>query len=84
MNEFTHYGHGSKKDMENCSACALLYAGEEGPNYAGWPLAFLLNGRTIPTKYLNALKKELKSDNHAYVQNLKNKLLDNGFKLEDE
>jgi hypothetical protein len=73
MSEFSHYGHHpSRKDMENCGACALLYAGEEGPNYAAWPLSFLKSGRAIPSKYLGALKKELqRTDNMAYVNNLK-------------
>jgi hypothetical protein len=84
MSEFTHYGHHpSRKDLENCSACALLYADESGPNYAGWPLAFLANGRQIPSKYISALKNELKSQNLAYVQNLKNKLIANNINPED-
>lgn len=84
MNEFTHYGHKpSQKDLNNCGACALLYAGKEGPNYAGWPLAFIQNGRSIPIKYHEALKKELnRKDNDLYINNLKNKLNDIGFKFQ--
>lgn len=80
MSEFTHYQGCRGKDLENCSACALLNAGEEGPNYAGWPIAFLQNGRSLPFKYRNALKRELsRTDNDAYVSNLKAKLDENGF-----
>jgi hypothetical protein len=75
--EFKHYGSGHSKhraDLDNCSACALMFA-EHAPNYAGWPLAFLDNGRTIPERYLPALKEELaRTDNEAYVNNLKQKL----------
>lgn len=83
MNEFTHYGHHpSRKDLDNCSACALLYA-ETEPNYAAWPLAFLQNGRQIPTKYYAVLKKELsRKDNDRYVENLKQKLAISGFNVE--
>jgi len=81
MNEFTHYGHRTKKDMENCSACILLFSGKEGPNYAAWPLSFLANGRDIPSKYFEALKTELKSENMFYVKNLESKLV--GTKYEN-
>lgn len=81
MSEFQHYSHHpSHKDLDNCNACALLYAGEEGPNYAGWPLSFLSTGRPIPSKYMEALKKELKrTDNMAYVNNLKEHLLNSSY-----
>lgn len=83
MNEFTHYGHHpSRKDLDNCSACALLYA-ECEPNYSAWPLSFIQNGRQIPTKYYAALKKELnRTDNDLYVENLKNKLKQINFNIE--
>jgi hypothetical protein len=71
--EFIHDKH-NKKDMENCAACILLHSGEEGPNYAAWPLSFLVNGKDIPRKYFKALENELKSDNLAYVKNLENHL----------
>jgi hypothetical protein len=66
--------------MENCGACILLASGEDGPNYAGWPLAFIQAGRSIPYKYKKALAKELnRTDNLAYVNNLKSKLDAIGF-----
>lgn len=75
--EFKHYASGHSKhraDMLNCSACALMFA-EHAPNYAAWPLAFLESGRAIPERYLPALKEELnRTDNMAYVDNLKQKL----------
>lgn len=77
MSEFTHYTGCRYKDIDNCSACALLNAGEEGPNYAGWPIAFIQSGRRIPNKYKNALEKELqRTDNIPYVENLKRLLGD--------
>lgn len=80
MSEFTHYQGCRFKDPDNCSACALLNAGEEGPNYAGWPLAFIQAGRAIPCKYRKALAKELsRTDNMRYVENLKSKLDSIGF-----
>ena len=80
MSEFTHYTGCKGRDPDNCSACALLNAGSEGPNYAGWPLSFLQSGRSIPFRYRHALANELKrTDNDAYVNNLKQKLDDVGF-----
>lgn len=75
MNEFSHYSHyPQEKDLVYCVACRLLYSGEEGPNISNWPLVFIANNRSIPTKYYKALRKELNSDNKEYVTNLKNKL----------
>jgi len=81
MSEFTHYT-GCKGDMDNCSACALLNADHNGPNYAGWPLSFIRSGRRIPIRYMDALLKELKSDNKAYVENLKNQLKEHDYDIE--
>lgn len=86
MSEFKHYsnGHNEKnKDMENCGACVLLYSGEEGPNYSGWPLSFLRSGREIPAKYYKALIKETeRTDNFPYVNNLKRKLEEHDYDIE--
>ncbi len=79
MNEFSHYGHKTRKDMENCSACILLHSGEEGPNYAAWPLSFISSGRAIPKKYYKALVNELKSENMLYVKNLEKRLQGTGL-----
>lgn len=82
MSEFTHYPGCRGKDPQNCSACALLHAGEEGPNYAGWPLAFMQNRIRIPKRYMKALKAETeRTDNMAYVENLKNQLKANGYEV---
>lgn len=82
MSEFNHYNGCRGKDKDNCSACALLNADHNGPNYAGWPLSFLQSGRKIPDRYLAALSKELKcTDNDAYVENLKQKLVEAGYKI---
>lgn len=75
MSEFDHYVGCKGKDLDNCSACALLKAGINGPNYAGWPLAFVQAGREIPKRYYGALAKELsRTDNPSYVNNLKRSL----------
>ena len=71
MNEFSHYSGCRLRDPDNCSGCALTMGGKEGPNYAGWPISYLKNGRSIPAKWQDALKKELASDNRAYSENLK-------------
>lgn len=82
MSEFTHYTGCNRKDPENCSACALTTGGENGPNYAGWPLAYLINNRIIPKVWLGALKKELtRTDNLAYVQNLREQLEKKGYAI---
>jgi hypothetical protein len=83
MSEFRHYDHGPQLDMENCSACVLLHADHRGPNYAGWPLAFMQSGRRIPTRYHDALLSECdRTDNPAYVENLKTKLKEAGYNLD--
>jgi hypothetical protein len=83
MSEFSHYTGCRGRDLDNCSACALLNAGSEGPNYAGWPLAFIQNGYAIPPKYFKALLKELdRTDNPAYVKNLQTKLAQAGYSVE--
>jgi hypothetical protein len=79
VSEFQHYSGCKSKDMENCAACVLLFSGEEGPNYAAWPLSFIQSGRRIPGKYMKALAKELKCDNKAYVDNLKEHLIKAGY-----
>jgi hypothetical protein len=79
MSEFEHYTGCKRKDPLNCSACALTTGGEEGPNYAAWPLAYLINNRPIPKAWHGALKRELESSNVAYVQNLKAHLEKKGY-----
>ncbi len=82
MSEFTHY-QGCKGDPENCSACALTKADKNGPNYAAWPLAYMQNGIRIPQRYHDALLAELgRTDNPAYVENLKTQLKAHGYDVD--
>ncbi len=70
-NEFVHYS-GCKGDVDNCGACALTDTRQDAPNYAGWPLAYMENRRSIPAKWQNAFNAELaRTDNPAYVENLR-------------
>lgn len=86
MSEFTHYTGCNHNDPNNCSACALtkpiLIDGKMGINYAGWPLSYMQCGRRIPIKFMDYLLDELKSDNKAYVENLKKQLKDHGYDIE--
>jgi hypothetical protein len=83
MSEFNHYQGCPGMDPDNCSACALLHADHRGPNYSGWPLAFIQCGRRIPARYHDALLAELgRTDNPAYVENLKSKLAGAGYDIE--
>ena len=79
MSEFNHYNGCKFKDPDNCSGCALTTGGEEGPNYAAWPLSYIRHRKPIPRKWMMALIKELTSDNEAYVNNLKQKLIERGL-----
>lgn len=77
MSEFSHYTGCRGRDPDNCSGCALTQGGPEGPNYAGWPLAYAQAGRTIPRKWEGALLIELlnaRERNPGYFQNLISKL----------
>jgi hypothetical protein len=83
MNEFTHYTGCKGNDNDNCSACALLNADRRGPNYAGWPLAFIASGRRIPQRYFDALIVETeRKDNPAYTENLNKKLKEHGYNID--
>lgn len=79
MNEFSHYDGCKLRDPDNCSGCALLIGGKNGPNYAGWPLVYLKAGREIPRKWIGALLDELNSENKAYVENLRKHLKERGL-----
>lgn len=90
MSEFTHYSGCRLKDPDNCSACALTtpimidYGNgvqRMGINYSGWPLSYMQNGRAIPKKFYGYLLEELESDNKAYVTNLINQLVKNGYNI---
>ena len=82
--EFEHY-HGCRfKDPDNCSGCALTTGGEDGPNYAAWPLAYIENHRAIPAKWRNALQRELeRTDNTAYVANINEQIRVHGLRFTD-
>jgi hypothetical protein len=73
--EFDHYDSCKHRDPDNCSGCALTTGGEDGPNYAGWPLAYMANKRTIPAKWFSAFQRELASGNRAYADNIKQHIL---------
>lgn len=88
--EFKHYSnHKSGSDLQNCGACALENpqmieysdGARMGINYAGWPLSYIESGRRIPERFLPYLLEELKSDNEAYVANLRKHLHDAGYDL---
>ena len=68
--EFQHYPGCRNRDVDNCSGCALTHGGEEGPNYAAWPLVYVEQHRAIPAKWRQALEAELHSSNTAYADNL--------------
>jgi hypothetical protein len=82
--EFEHYPGCRLRDPDNCSGCALTHGGEEGPNYAAWPLVYMENNRTIPAKWRKAFERELaRTDNPAYVENLKRTMAKHGVRFSD-
>lgn len=83
MSEFRHYTGCKYKDPENCSGCALTQGGEEGPNYAAWPLCYIERGHIIPAKWKRAFERERQSENRAYAQNLENKIKELGALFSD-
>lgn len=82
-NEFQHYPGCKGRDPNNCSACALTDERQETPNYAGWPLAYMENGRTIPAKWREAFKAELASDNKPYADNVQRTMERCGVRFSD-
>lgn len=69
--EFTHYTGCNGHDPDNCSACALTDRRQSAPNYAGWPLVYMENGRAVPSYWEAAFNAEFeRTDNPAYVANL--------------
>ncbi len=92
MNEFTHYSNhkSSAAHADNCGAAlenpVIIEYGNGvtklGINYSGWPLSYMQNGRSIPKSFYGYLVDELKSDNLAYVENLKKHLIQHGYDLE--
>lgn len=69
--EFEHHQGCNRHDTDNCGACALTDLSQDTPNYAGWPLAYMENRRTVPAKWRTAFESEFNSDNALYVANLK-------------
>jgi len=57
-------------DADNCSFCALVTGGFDGPNYAGWARLYIEAGQRIPGKWRHAFVLELESDNKAYADAL--------------
>ncbi len=83
-NEFQHYDGCKHNDPENCGACALTDKRQAAPNYAGWPLAYIENHRSIPAKWRAAFKAELaRTDNPPYVANIRAKMAEHGFHFTD-
>ena len=87
MSAFRHYSNhqSDAKNADNCGACALehpmMIDGKMGINYAGRPLAYMQNGRRIPQKFMKYLVDEFKTDNLAYLENLKKHLKDHGYNI---
>jgi len=80
--EFEHYQGCRNRDPENCGACALTDLRQSKPNYEGWPLAYMENGRTVPAKWREAFYDEFKStDNPAYAANLRATLAKHGVRF---
>jgi hypothetical protein len=80
-NEFDHYPGCGNRDPDNCSGCALTSGGAEGPNYSGWPLVYIENKRTIPSKWAAAFIHELTSDNKAYSENIRKQIAKHGLRI---
>lgn len=83
-NEFSHYDGCNHNDPDNCSGCALTDTRQDAPNYAAWPLAYIENHRSIPSKWRDAFNAELeRTDNDLYVANLRAKMKEHGVTFAD-
>lgn len=82
--EFQHYDGCNRRDPDNCGACALTDLAQDSPNYAGWPLAYMENGRAIPAKWREAFRAELSQTNNLlYAANLRNTMARHGVRFTD-
>jgi uncharacterized protein YbdZ (MbtH family) len=81
--EFQHYAGCKHNDPDNCSGCALTDTRQAAPNYSAWPLAYMENNRTIPAKWREAFKRELRSDNTAYAENVRRTMERLGVRFSD-
>ena len=81
--EFDHYDGCRRKDVDNCSGCALTNLRQDAPNYAAWPLVYMENGRISPKIWKRAFLNELKSSNRPYAANLKRHIRDDGARFSD-
>jgi hypothetical protein len=81
--EFEHYPGCRLRDPDNCSGCALTDTRQESPNYAAWPLAYMENRRTIPAKWRDAFKRELRSSNKPYADNVRQTMERLGVRFSD-
>ena len=81
--EFQHYGGCRHRDPDNCSGCALVIGGKDGPNYSAWPLVYIENHRAIPAKWREAFARELKSTNLAYSNNIIATIEKHGLAFDD-
>ena len=69
--EFNHYPGCLYRDPANCSGCALTNTNQDKPNYSAWPIAYMENGRAIPSKWRDAFKAEMvRDDNPLYTKNI--------------
>ena len=83
-NEFSHYTGCNGRDPDNCSACALTDTRQDAPNYAAWPLAYMENGRTMPSKWRDAFAAEMnRADNPAYAANVRATMERHGVRFTD-
>ncbi len=82
--EFEHYPGCKHRDPDNCSGCALTQGGEDGPNYAAWPLVYMENGRAIPAKWREAFKREMaQTENVPYADNVRGTMQRLGVRFSD-
>ncbi len=81
--EFEHYLGCRHRDPDNCSGCALTDTRQERPNYSAWPLVYMENHRTIPAKWREAFRDEMRSDNTAYAENIRRTMVKHGVRFSD-
>ena len=84
-NEFNHYPGCKHRDPDNCGACALTDLRQDRPNYSGWPLVYMENGRPVPAKWRRAFAAELaRTDTPGYARKLRETLAKYGVSFTRE
>lgn len=82
--EFSHYDGCKRRDVDNCSACALTNLRQSEPNYSAWPLAYMSNGRTIPAKWKAAfIRNATQTNNLPYAANVRKHIREHGARFSD-